>query len=46
MVVEAEEQEEEEVVVADDGLVPCRSELRDCPPLRLCIRRRDARPAR
>lgn len=44
MVVD-EEQEVEEVE-AGDGLEPGRSELKDCPELRLCIRRRDTRPAR
>lgn len=44
MVVD-EEQEVEEVE-AGDGLEPGRSELKDCPEVRLCIRRRDTRPAR
>lgn len=44
MVVD-EEQEVEEVE-AGDGLEPGGSELKDCPEVRLCIRRRDTRPAR
>lgn len=40
------DEEQEVAVVADDGLVPGRSELKDCPEERLCIRRRETLPAR
>lgn len=47
MEVDEEEQEVEEVVAAaGDGLVPGRSELKDCPEERLCTRRRETLPAR
>lgn len=46
MVVDEEQEVEEVVAAADDGLVPGRSELKDCPEERLCIRRRETLPAR
>ena len=45
MVVDEEQEVEEVVVAADGGLVLGRSELKDCPEERLCIRRRETLPA-
>ena len=42
----AEDEEEEVEAAAEDRLVPGRSELKDCPEERLCIRRRETLPAR